>query len=446
MAIKFFSSKYTWYFPALIILSVLIGGVSSYFSYKHFDREARNSLIYRVTSIALSLDQEEVAILLGNEDDIGTTPYEKLKTKLVGLQEANTDSSFVYVVGKREGLEGEEVFFYADSEDPTSEDYSPPGQVYFEESEAFDSAFSGIALTEGPVTDRWGTWISAAAPIFGEGDEVIALVGIDIDATSYKQTAFLYALVPLLIFLGFALFAFLGFRIRKKEEQIFELKSQFVAIASHELRSPLTGLKWAVESLLGEIQNEEYKKVLNNISVSVHHLLDTVGDILEMASIEVNIKKLDATTVNLRALLKKTYEDVTMSAEGKNITLSGTNLIPEDAIVSGDENALRHAFSNLISNAIKYSPQGKEVKLTYESKGRNHCIKIIDQGIGIPEAEQKKVFDGFYRATNAKKQEKIGSGLGLYLVKNVIRTHKGEVEIASKEGEGTTVIICLPKH
>ncbi len=170
------------------IILIIVGTVAG--SWYVGDRVMNNEiglLQIRAQNIAVSMPDESIMKLSGTKSDIGTTEYQDIKGKLVELHKINSDTRFVYLMG----LSGDTQFFFADSENPDSKDYSPPGQIYTD-AMPIDIANqkSGTAYTNGPYTDKWGTWISAYAPIFDKNTgAVVAMLGIDADAGSILNKA-----------------------------------------------------------------------------------------------------------------------------------------------------------------------------------------------------------------------------------------------------------------
>lgn len=433
---QFSNFKSGWYFPTLIAVILLVGIGFSFYIYNKVDTEGRNSLINRAETIARALDDKEVAMLLANEEDLSNPAYIDLKKKMIAIREANPDSRFIYIMGTKEG----ELFFYVDSEPSDSEDYSPPGEVYEDESPAFEAAFTaGISGAEGPIRDKWGNWITGVAPIYSqETDQVIGAVGIDVDAASYLNDAFAQSIVPILIACILSVFAYFGQQLRKKEQRYITLKSQFVALATHEIRSPLTGIVWS----LGEFLKREtiHAKELEPIEKASEQLIESVNDILYSFSLETN--QGNHEKVDLGEVIKNSAAILSSFAEKKEITIKLPEL--KEVYTYGDSNNLIHVFANLISNAIKYSPPGSVVLITESHTKSKISIVVRDKGIGIPQNDQKKVFEGFYRAPNAKKLIETGTGLGLYIVKKIVDNHNGKVRVNSDEGLGTTVEVELP--
>lgn len=165
---------------SVIVVIVSISSVI-YVGKKVSDVERKN-LLQQVQNISVAIDPNDIKVLSGNESDIDNSQYQKLKQTLKRANDVNFDIHFSYLMGLHDGQE----FFLVDSEDPSSKDYSPPGQAYTESTEEdLYNHRNGIAYTSGPYTDAWGSWISAYTPIFGESGKVEAMLGIDISARDF---------------------------------------------------------------------------------------------------------------------------------------------------------------------------------------------------------------------------------------------------------------------
>lgn len=441
MSLQIIKTRFSWYFPLFLIIICSIGAVSSIYVYRSVNESLIKSLIYRAETISLALNSEEIAALKGDVSDTELKEYKELKDKLILIKAANKDSRFVYIMGMRNG----ELYFVADSENPESEDYSPPGQIYYEESPAFNNSFNSKSSgSEGPTSDRWGTWITGVAPILDDANQVIASVGIDVDANEFRKQVITYSSLPIVAALILIIFTYFGIRIRRQEKEFVEIKSKFVAIASHDIRSPLTGISWGMQSLVaGKSLQPKDQELASKINNQVQHLLSTSNDILDALAIDMAKNHFLNAPVKLKDVVDISVEAISLFAQQEKIELIIANL-PDDAIVMGDQGKLQQLFTNVLSNAIKYSKNKKEVKLEYLLNKGFHEISITDYGIGIPKEDQKKVFNGFYRAYNAEALPISGTGLGLYLVKRIAELHDGQVLLESEENKGTIVTIKLP--
>lgn len=196
-------SKASFLTRRAILYFVLVFGCISTAAVFYVSKQSQEALLYeRAASVAALIDAEEVHALSGTSADLENLTYKHLKTHLIKYHEANTEVRFAYLYGVRDG----QVFFYMDSEDPVSPDYSPPGQIYEEATDVLKNVLqTGLPITEGPRTDRWGTWVSGLAPIIDhEANEVVAGVGVDVDARWHYATILAHTAIPaLLTFIAF---------------------------------------------------------------------------------------------------------------------------------------------------------------------------------------------------------------------------------------------------
>lgn len=218
-------------------------------------------------------------------------------------------------------------------------------------------------------------------------------------------------------------------------------RRQFVADASHELKSPLTSIKVLVQSLIGgAIDNKEIAlEFLNDIDMEVDRLTDIVSNLLELTKLEgsygIKVEIFDIDSIFKEIIKKLTpiskIKKVAIRYEGSSILMEGNK-----------ENILR-AIYNIVENAIKYSNENSFIDIWTE---RDTCIKIYvkDTGVGIPQDEINKIFERFYRVDKTRARKTGGSGLGLSIAMEIIKRHNGEIDVKSKVGEGSLFIITLP--
>ena len=405
--------------------------------------QSRTSLLRRAETIAHALPEKDIASLTGSMQDISLPEYKRLKQKLTDIQQANSDVRFAYLAGIKSG----QVFFFADSEPVESTDYSPPGQSYPEASQAFKDAFENAqAFAEGPYNDRWGLWLSALAPVTNDNGQVIAMIGIDSPASDYFWQLFLYCLIPLLLTAIPITLLLRQRKLREKEAELSILKTKFVSIASHELRSPLNGILWAIQTLLKKPANTKQEELLTDMYVSAELSLATINEILDLSIFERGkSENMHRDPIDLVSLMSEVQKTVKLAAKEKNVIVKTSSNWPKEVFAIGDPGALKRAFMNIVSNAIKYSPETSQVTIDYRHEKGQHVISIKDAGIGIPKDELSKVMGGYYRAKNTNKVDAHGTGLGLWVTKLIIEQHKGKIWIESEENVGTTVFLSLPE-
>lgn len=435
--------RYSAFVGVLIVAAGISSGV---FAAATNGASKREYLIGRAQTISDTLPTADVVSLKGNQDDLSTLAYFRVKGQLEQVRSSNLDIERIRVYS----LNGNEVTIKADGQTPDTAHYASPGTRYPEASAALKGALTSRNASFDRLTqDYSGRWVAAYAPIYDEDSgQTVGAVGTFIPAQDYYLEILLYALVPMLL-AAIPLAGILrDIKIQAKEHEIMQLKNQFVSIASHELRSPLTGMLWGITSLQGDEKrfSKEQQRLLHDMFKSTEASLATVNEILDQSIFERgHAANLQRDSVDIRAVINQVRATLNLGAQEKKITIEETGAWPGHAFVTGDVGALKRAFMNIIANAIKYSPDKSTVSLTYRSTDSNeHIIAIADSGIGIPASEQQRVMQGYYRASNATEVQAHGTGLGLWVTELIIQQHKGRIWINSVEGKGTTVYIALP--
>ncbi|HEU4338928.1 MAG TPA: ATP-binding protein [Planctomycetota bacterium] len=224
-----------------------------------------------------------------------------------------------------------------------------------------------------------------------------------------------------------------------------ELRKEFVANVSHELRTPLTMIKGFVETLRDGALADAVKgpEFLGTIEKHVDQLTNLVSDLLELSRLESREGLPRRARVEMAATLTRVVEFMKPAAEKKRQTLelSLNGSLPG---VAGDPDYLERAVSNLVDNAIKYTPEGGRIHLSAKSHEDDVVIEVTDTGIGIPPEDVPRVFERFYRVDKSRSREMGGTGLGLSIVKHVVQVHGGTVEVESAVGKGSTFRVRLP--
>lgn len=284
--------KYSYKIISIILVIILIGIISSLYSIKYADKVIRDSLLEKTQIISTTLNSEDILTFTGTENDLSNPQYIEVKSKLIELVGINNDIRFAYISGRN----GNGIFFFVDSEQTDSSDYSPPGQPYPEATEAFKNIFNNkLGITEGPVNDRWGSWISALSPIVNDNDQkVIGVIGLDISSRDYYQTLIVYGSIPILITILFLILIIFTYREQEKNIYLLNLKTNLISIAVHDLRTPIVGIRWLLDSLVDSKENTftpEQIQSLELIRKTNNELLDTASKILEANKIDNTKKK-----------------------------------------------------------------------------------------------------------------------------------------------------------
>jgi len=223
-----------------------------------------------------------------------------------------------------------------------------------------------------------------------------------------------------------------------------KVRTDFVTNASHELKTPVTALKGFSETLLdGAMEDKEVLKQFLEIMLAESSRLDfLVNDILELSKLEQKQVPMNMQEVNLTEAVLSTFQLVKQTADEKEMKL---NLIEEDTLlITVDSSRLKQILANLINNAVVYTQESGEVTVTIRKEKNQAVIFVSDNGIGIPEDEQDRIFERFYRVDKARSRNSGGTGLGLSIVKYLVENLNGSITVKSKIGLGTTFIVRLP--
>lgn len=231
----------------------------------------------------------------------------------------------------------------------------------------------------------------------------------------------------------------------KRLRELDRLKDEFLSLVSHELRTPLTSIRGYLDLVLDEEAGElnaEQRRFLQAVERNSGRLLRLVGDLLFVAQADAGRLSLEQAKVDLAGLAADCVEGAAPAAAEKSITLV-LDATPVPAFV-GDRGRLAQVLDNLVSNALKFTPEGGTVEVSTKLTGNRVSIEVSDTGIGIPVADQPRLFERFFRSSVAEDQAIPGTGLGLAIVKAIVEAHGGEIMLDSKEGRGTTFRVDLP--
>ena len=222
------------------------------------------------------------------------------------------------------------------------------------------------------------------------------------------------------------------------------MRKEFVADVSHELKTPITSIMGYADTLLeGEYDKDTQQKFLGVISSEARRMARLVTDLLTLSKYDSKKVTLEETEFDLGELTKKCQERLKFEIEKKhqNVECFVTANVPP---VSADKYGIERVVLNILSNAIKYTPENGKIKIYVGFVYNDAYIKIIDNGIGISEQDLTRIFDRFYRADKARTREMGGTGLGLSIAKEILDQNKGSIDIRSELGKGTEVIIRIP--
>jgi two-component system, OmpR family, sensor histidine kinase SenX3 len=230
--------------------------------------------------------------------------------------------------------------------------------------------------------------------------------------------------------------------------RVNKIRRDFVANVSHELKTPATSLRLLAESLEETIDKDPIQARLfaAQLKKETERLSHLITDLLDLTRLESQERVENPVPVDVRGVLMTVLARMRRVARKKNITLQWKRFgRAAQYTVLGDETQLASMFTNLVDNAVKYTPPGGRVEVTGGFEGSDIAIRVSDTGIGIPRASLPRIFERFYRVDKARSKETGGTGLGLSIVKHVAENHGGRVTVESAPGEGSTFTVYLPR-
>lgn len=231
-----------------------------------------------------------------------------------------------------------------------------------------------------------------------------------------------------------------------EQKNIDVAKSEFVALATHQLRTPISAIRWNVELLnkkLGDTKTENQERYLTKIERNVHRMIHLINDFLSVSKLEMGTYASNIIDIEMASFFELIVEESAEKITSKQLQLE-KKFEPQDLVVKTDERLFHIIVSNLMTNAVKYAHPNGKLLISYELKGSMVEVILSDEGIGVPEAEIPKLFTKFYRATNAQTHQTEGTGLGLYVVKQSVEKLGGVISVNSIEGKSTVFTVNIP--
>jgi two-component system phosphate regulon sensor histidine kinase PhoR len=258
-----------------------------------------------------------------------------------------------------------------------------------------------------------------------------------------KESFYVLSLVIVMgvTFLG----VFLLWRDTRREARISELRSQFVSSVSHELKTPLTAIRMFAETLQmrRNADPKTHAEYLGTIVNESERLTRLLNNVLDFSRIERDQKIYHMQPTQLATVVDAAARAMQypLAQQGFNLSVDIEEGIP---LIPVDRDSMQQAILNLLTNAMKYSGQNRDIALRLVSRNGEALIQVMDHGSGIQEKEQKRIFERFYRVQTPENQAIAGAGLGLALVAHIVEAHGGKIEVESTPGKGSTFSICLP--
>lgn len=298
-----------------------------------------------------------------------------------------------------------------------------------------------IFTTVRVIKDNYGNFIGAVLT-----EQSLSQADVAISNSIQNSVLVFIIIVVLIMYLFFRHSRIIDYStLYRRIKEVDRLKDDFISMASHELRTPLTVIRGYAENLLegGKNLTEDQKKSVERIDISARQLDNLVNDMLDVSRIEQGRIKIETEPINPNTAIADVVSGFVKVAEDKGLKLNFKHLVQENVQLNLDPDKFRQAMNNLIGNAIKYTPEG-EVKVTTALEDNRVVIKVIDSGVGMSSEEQKRLFEKFYRVKNEKTKDVRGTGLGLWITKQIVELMNGKISVESIKGVGTHFIVSFP--
>lgn len=231
----------------------------------------------------------------------------------------------------------------------------------------------------------------------------------------------------------------------ERDAEISRVKSDFISTAAHQFRTPLTGIRWALEALEKEPLTPEQLAIVKNAKDKSHDLVEIMKTLLDISSIESGKYKYQFAPVDMGELVEEVARDFGELAKAGQVSLFYAKNDEARHRARADKERIKWVLNNLVDNAIRYTPPGGTVRIATEPGPGRVYVKVSDSGIGILPQDRANIFERFYRAGNAIAKQNQGNGLGLYIARTIAKDHGGDLNFESNTtGPGTTFVLALP--
>jgi signal transduction histidine kinase len=263
----------------------------------------------------------------------------------------------------------------------------------------------------------------------------------------FIQDPLLVALLVLLLVAVLFIFGFILIQGFEKLAEANRLKSEFVGIVSHQLRTPLSNFRWCLELMMSGRINPVSQKQLEYFQIlreNSERMQELIKDLLIISKLETANLPLKFSNFSFKDLLESLIEEFRPYAKASNLEIELKIENSQLKNIRSDSEKLKIVIENLLDNAIRYSQKKGRVKILAEKRNKNLYFQIDDEGIGIPKEDQKFIFQKFFRAKNAMITQTNGTGLGLYISKEIIKKLKGKIGFKSQEQKGSTFWFSIP--
>lgn len=431
-----------------------------------FKSQLQARLLTLASTAALNFSPDELD-LIDSPDSIHSAAYKNIVFKLQEIRNQNNDIAYAYILKKTDNQNIFQFVADADSLDPSLKvDLNHDGVVNDEDAlnwpmdeydvsefvQLKEEGFSRPTVDEEIVSDQWGRFLSSSSPIRKGFEGAEYLIGFDVDVSNYVRIQNL-ALIPFVLFICFLLLILSSqtfFLVNMWQSRVNDLKEidrqkdELLGLVSHQLATPVSGLRWNLEMItdgdLGPL-NTKQQEELKTMQGVVGNLADLVSMILDVSRVQLGKMKVDKASIDLKQFFREITDVLAPRAHEKRIQFDVR--IPESLGQGFIDKRLTHmTVENLISNAVKYTPENGKVLVEVSLQhGMLHCT-VQDTGCGIPEADQGKIFGKLYRASNVAAVD--GNGFGLFVAKGAVEAQGGKIWFESEEGKGTKFYLKLP--
>lgn len=417
---------------------------------------------------AIQFDPEDIEYINnGGVSAVGSEIYTENVFKLQEIRNANSDIRYVYILSQTE--DPNVVKFVVDADAASiipsidfnedgivdDDDVSVPGEEY-DASEvpalqgpAFDSTTVDSDLT----VDEWGSFLSGYSPIIKANGEVVGTLTIDVEVTDFLRIVgatflpfllFIFLLLLLITTLTLVIVRIWNAKVNVVRE-LDKQKDELLGLVSHQLATPVSSIKWYLEMLsdgdMGEL-NKDQKEHVEAMSRIGENMSDLVSMILDVSRIQLGRMKIEKQDLELNGFFDEILATIEPKAIEKKVEF--IKRIPDSMpIAKLDRRYTNMTIENLLSNAVKYTPTGGKVVCEVKIVNNEISILVSDTGMGIPKAEQSKIFGRMYRASNARNAID-GNGFGLFVAKGAVEAQGGDIWFESEQNKGTKFFVRLP--
>jgi signal transduction histidine kinase len=234
-------------------------------------------------------------------------------------------------------------------------------------------------------------------------------------------------------------------RVHNRDMEVSRMKSDFISTAAHQLRTPMTGIRWALEALQTSGLTTDQQVLIDSAVGKSHDLVTIIGTLLDISSIESGKYKYKFEPIDLGLLAEEIAHDFNQLAQSRKISLFYVRAGEQVPKARADRERIKWVLNNLVENAIRYTPTGGTVQISVDAGVGLVFVRVKDSGIGIQEGDRSSIFERFYRAQNAIQKENSGNGLGLYIARTIAKDHGGDLNFEQNKGsQGTTFSFSLP--